>query len=110
MVTVSLENITLDERGIAYIQGTRMKVRHLVRELHQGSSVEEMHEAHPHLTFVEIQDALAYYYANKAKVDREIEAADTLAEELRQYATPLNKETLLARARERGIVLGDRPE
>ncbi len=103
MTIVPIEHISLDERGVAYIAGTRIKVRHIaIAHTEQGFSPVEMREAYPHLSLAQIYAALAYYHDHKPEVDAEIVEADRYAEELRaQQPNPLTREMLEARLRER---------
>ncbi len=69
------EHICLDERNMAFIAGTTMKVVELVAEkLAYGWSPEELHFQHPYLTLGQIYSALAYYADHKEELDREMAA------------------------------------
>lgn len=60
--------------GDAVINGTRFPVRSVVIYILQhGCTPEELVAKFPHLTLAQIHDALAYYYDNRAEIDREIE-------------------------------------
>ncbi len=68
------EHITIDERGVPFIAGTTMKVVELVAEkTAYGWSPEELHLQHPYLTLGQIHSALAYYYDNEEKLNKDIE-------------------------------------
>jgi uncharacterized protein (DUF433 family) len=87
-------HITLDENGVARIDGTRMKVIHVAKERYgHNATVEQMHEAWPHLTLAQIHAALSYYYDHKAEIDAEIERE--LAEDQRQLAAARENESPL---------------
>lgn len=74
MLATTYEHITIDQAGVAYIEGTRMKVVTLVLETTAyGWSADELHFQHPHLTLGQIHSALAYYWDNKEALDFEIE-------------------------------------
>ena len=45
----------------------------VVEKLSHGSSPEEMHFQHPHVSLAQIHAALAYYHDNQATMDEEIE-------------------------------------
>jgi uncharacterized protein (DUF433 family) len=62
MITAPINHICLDERGVAYIAGTRIMVRHVAveRQAH-GASVEQIQGAYPHLSLGQIYAALAHY-------------------------------------------------
>ena len=65
--------IELDERGVAWIAGTRVKVIEVVLDkIAYGSSPEEIHFQHPNLSLAQIHGALTYYYENQERVDEEI--------------------------------------
>jgi uncharacterized protein (DUF433 family) len=76
--------IELDDQGIAWIDGTKVKVMEVVLDkIAYGSSPEEIHFQHPHLSLAQIHGALTYYYENQDKVDEQIrrglEESDKLA-------------------------------
>ena len=62
-ILIADERITLDERGLAYIDGTRIKVLNIAEETLLGRSPQEIQEAHSHLTLAQIHAALSYYLA-----------------------------------------------
>lgn len=71
---VAKSHITIDENGVARIEGTRMKVIHIAEELMlSGATPAEMLKHWPHLTLSQIHAALAYYYDHKADIDAQIE-------------------------------------
>jgi uncharacterized protein (DUF433 family) len=65
--------IEQDDRGIAWIAGTKVKVIEVVLDkIAYGSSPEEIHFQHPHLSLAQIHGALTYYYETQDKVDEQI--------------------------------------
>jgi len=74
MITVEpVTHIHLDERGVAWVDDTNTKVKEIVLDkLADGSSPEEMHEQHPHLSLAQIHAALAYYYDHRETIDAQI--------------------------------------
>jgi uncharacterized protein (DUF433 family) len=96
MVTAPINHIALDERGIAYISDTRIKVSHISIEKNVwGKTPEEIHQDYPHLSLAQIHAALAYYYDHQAEIEAEIAAADQYAEEMRaQQRNPLTRKIL----------------
>jgi uncharacterized protein (DUF433 family) len=79
--------IELDERGVPWVTGTKVKVAEIVLDkIAYGSSPEEIHFQHPHLSLAQIHAALTYYYENQKDLDRQIEAdleeSDRLTREL----------------------------
>jgi uncharacterized protein (DUF433 family) len=87
-VTATLATkIELDDRGTAWIAGTKVKVIEVVLDkIAYGSSPEEIHFQHPNLSLAQIHGALTYYYENQDKVDEQIkrglEESDKLAADL----------------------------
>ena len=87
-------HIWLDDRGLAWIDRTNLKVIEVVMDkLAHGSSPEEMHFQYPHLSLAQIHAALAYYYDHKTEIDAQIEQSLRRYEELRAQGgeTPLRK-------------------
>jgi len=79
--------IELDDRGTAWIAGTKVKVTEVVLDkIAYGSSPEEIHFQHPNLSLAQIHGALTYYYENQDQVDEQIrrglEESDKLAVQL----------------------------
>ena len=73
MTATFATQIELDDRGIAWIAGTKVKVVEVVLDkIAYGSSPEEIHFQHPHLSLAQIYGALTYYYENQDKVDEQI--------------------------------------
>jgi uncharacterized protein (DUF433 family) len=73
MATVVSTLIELDERGVAWITGTKVKVIEVTTDkLAHGSSPEEMHVQYPHLSLAQIYAALAYYYEHQTEFEAEI--------------------------------------
>jgi len=76
--------IELDDRGLAWIAGTKVKVIEVVLDkIAYGSSPEEIHFQYPNLSLAQIHGALTYYYENQDRVDEQIshrlEESDKLA-------------------------------
>ncbi len=85
MPTPAVSMIEIDDRGVAWISGTRIKVIEVaVDKLAHGSSPEEMAAEYPHLSLAQIHAALAYYYAHQTEFDaqiaRQLEEVKALAE------------------------------
>ena len=78
------KHIVLDERGIARIVGSRIKVSDIA--LHKrvyGSGPHEVRAAYPHLGLGEIYSAFAYYYDHQREIDDQIEQDEAEAARLR---------------------------
>ena len=73
MTAVVSTLIELDERGVAWITGTKVKVIEVATDkLVHGSSPEEIHLQYPHLSLAQMYAALAYYYEHRAEFEAEI--------------------------------------
>ena len=86
--------IELDEHGVAWISGTKIKVIEVATDkLAHGSSPEEMHFQYPHLSLAQIHAALACYYDNQDEFDTEIIRQANWARELSEQAknSPLRR-------------------
>lgn len=62
--------------GRPRLAGTRITVQYVVTEIKAGVTPEEIVEDKPHLTLAGIHAALAYYYANKERMDAEFAASE----------------------------------
>lgn len=87
MTAIFATQIELDDRGMAWIAGTKVKVTEVVLDkIASGSSPEEIHFQHPNLSLAQIHGALTYYYENQDLVDEQIrrglEESDKLAVQL----------------------------
>jgi len=73
MSSITTTHIEVDEHGVAWIEGTRVKVIEVaIDKLAHGSSPEEIHFQYPHLSLAQIHAALAFYYDNQAELDADI--------------------------------------
>jgi len=94
--------IELDERGVAWITGTKVKVIEVATDkLAHGSTPEEMHLQYPHLSLAQIYAALAYYYEHQAEFEAEIRRQ---AERAKAWAEAAKDSPLWQRLRERGLL------
>jgi uncharacterized protein (DUF433 family) len=87
VIAVFTTQIELDDQGIAWLGGTKMKVAEVVLDkIAYGWSPEEIHFQHPGLSLAQIHAALTYYYENQAHIDAQIkqrlEQADALAAQI----------------------------
>lgn len=65
--------IELDDKNVAFIAGTNMKLVELISSyLAYGWSPEELHFNYPHLSMGQIHSALAYYFDHQIDIDKEI--------------------------------------
>jgi uncharacterized protein (DUF433 family) len=80
-------HITVDDRGIARIGGTRSRVVDVVLDRRAyGWTPEQIHEQYPHLSLAQIHAAFAYYYDHQAELDEAIAQGLRRVEELRAQA------------------------
>lgn len=64
------KHISIDEIGVAWIQGTRVKVIEVALDhIAHGWSAEEIARQHPELTLGQIHSALSCYYDNKSEFE-----------------------------------------
>jgi uncharacterized protein (DUF433 family) len=97
-------HIVLDERGIAWIDGTNTKVVEVVLDkVAQGWSPEETHFQHPHLPLAKIHAALSYYYDHQAEIDAQIAVEYKEIEILRSQSRQLSRRELEERLRKRQV-------
>jgi uncharacterized protein (DUF433 family) len=102
MSTIAAGHIRVDGKGVAWIEGTQVKVIEVALDkLAHGSSPEEIHFQYPHLSLAQIHAALAYYYDHQTELDSEIERRLSYADELaaRTRDSPLQKKLLIQRGR-----------
>jgi len=73
MTVVTSTHIELDQQGVAWISGTKVKVIEVAFDkLAHGSSPEEIHFQYPHLSLAQIHAALSFYYDHQTELDVEI--------------------------------------
>jgi uncharacterized protein (DUF433 family) len=74
MQATTTAHIHLDERGVAWIDDTNIKVVEVVLDkLAYGWSPEETHAQYPDLSLAQIYAALSYYYDHQQAIDAYIE-------------------------------------
>lgn len=87
MTQTTTAHIHLDDPGRAWIDDTNTKVIEVVLDkLANGSSPEEIHFQHAHLSMAQIHAALSYYYDHQAEFDAEIERQVKEYDDLRAKA------------------------
>jgi uncharacterized protein (DUF433 family) len=80
MTTTSTHHVTLDDRGVAWVDDTNVKVIEVIADhLAHGTSPEEMHLQYPHLSIAQVCAALAYYYDHQLELDQQLD------QQMRQY-------------------------
>ena len=58
--------------GEPIIRGTRLAVRHIVLAEREFGGISGVLTAYPHLSAADVNDALAFYQANRAEIDERI--------------------------------------
>ena len=58
--------------GRPIIEGTRISVRHIAQLYKAGDAVEEILQAHPHLSATAVYDAISYYLDHQHEIEQEI--------------------------------------
>jgi uncharacterized protein (DUF433 family) len=104
MTPATATHIQLDERGVAWIDDTNVKVVEVALEtLAYGARPEEIHEQHQgHLTLAQIHAALAWFYDHRQEMDADI------LRQLQQF-DQLRTQTLDSPGRQRLRGLGKLP-
>lgn len=73
MTAVIESYIEIDENRVAWIADTKVKVIEVALDkLAHGSSPEEIHFQHLHLSMAQIHAALSFYYAHREELEAEI--------------------------------------
>jgi uncharacterized protein (DUF433 family) len=86
-MTILPSHIAIDDKGVARIAGTGIKVVLLIREmLARGETAEQILRGYPQLSLAQVHAALSYYYDHKDEVDAEIRRRADEAEALRAQA------------------------
>jgi uncharacterized protein (DUF433 family) len=74
LVVQPITHIRLDERGVAWIAETNVKVIEVgMDQTAYDWDAEEIHAAHPHLSLAQIHAALSYYHDHKSELDAHME-------------------------------------
>ncbi|MEP6755399.1 MAG: DUF433 domain-containing protein [Chthonomonadales bacterium] len=96
MIAAPIEMIELDERGVAYIFGIRIKVTQIaIESKYNGMSPIDIMEAHPDLSLASIYAALSYYYSHSVELDKQITDEFEYVERMRrEHQDPLRKADL----------------
>ena len=102
MTTVMDGHIVVDDRGIARVGQTRMKVTHLVQEMEsEGLTAKQAAEAFP-LTVADVHAALAYYHDHREEIDAQIrETAELVRRSEALFPKTITREELERRLAER---------
>jgi uncharacterized protein (DUF433 family) len=105
-----LRYISLDERGVAYINGTSMKVAHIAIDAERwGMTPQQIQENYSRLTLDQIDAALAYYHNHRDDIEAQISQENEEYERLlAENPNPFTREQLVERSkqRQRPVTLG----
>ena len=106
MISAPINHISLDEHGVAYISGTRIKVRHLAVERNVWKKPPEaIQQDFPQLSLGQIYAAIAYYCDNQEQLDAEIAEEERFTEQMRsQQSTPLTRQALIERLQKQVVL------
>ena len=93
MTTATIDQIALNEQGVAYIAGLPLRVSDIVRmKQERHMTPEQILAAAPVLSLAQIYAALAYYYAHQEEIDaaeaHRHEAVDSLLSRLQPRHLP----------------------
>ena len=84
MTTAMDGHIVIDDQGVARVEGTRLKVKHLVGVMQANNlSSKELCDGYPDFKPASIHAALAYYYDHREQIDAEIRADEEFADRCR---------------------------
>jgi uncharacterized protein (DUF433 family) len=82
--TIVTSHIVLDEKGVAWIDDTNIKVIEVAMDrVDWDWGPEAIRRQHPELSLAQIHAALSYYYDHQAKFDAEIQQADKQAQAMK---------------------------
>jgi uncharacterized protein (DUF433 family) len=103
MTAAPIYHICLDDRGVAYIAGTSMKVAYVAVDAYTWDMTpQQIQKNYPKLSLAQIHAALAYYHDHQAEIDTQLAAWDEEYEQLRATTpNPLTREQLEERWRQR---------
>lgn len=89
LVETRYAHIVIDNDGVPYIAGTKMKVIELVlAQSAYGWSPAELHFQYPHLSLGQIHSALAFYWDHQDDLDQDIARRREQIAQLRQSTPP----------------------
>jgi uncharacterized protein (DUF433 family) len=94
MIAAPINHVVLDERGVAYIRGTTLKVAHIaVDSVEWGMAPQQIRDNYPQLSLAQIHAALAYYHDHQEQMDAWIAQETEEYERLRaEHPNPITRE------------------
>ncbi len=87
--TMNTNTIHLDERGVAWIGDSNIKVVEVILDYIQSQSPEQIHAEYPHLSLAQIRAAVAYYGEHTQEIDTLMQQWQERYET--EYAKPENQ-------------------
>jgi uncharacterized protein (DUF433 family) len=85
-MSTAIDTLLVSSRGVSggrlRLEGTRITVNQIVVWYKQGYGPEEIADQYPQLTLAQAYAALAYYHANTAEVEADLNAEQLEAESL----------------------------
>lgn len=101
MTIAPINHISLDERGIAYVTGSSIRVADIVVDAYTWNlPPAQIRDNYPSLSLAEIHAALAYYHDHQSEIDRQLDEANREYEQARANApNPLTRADFEARLR-----------
>ncbi len=82
-------HIHRDERGVAWIDDSNIKVVEVILDHVQGQSPDQLHKDYPHLSLAQIYAAIAYYYDYQSEINALMQQWQTRYET--EYVKPENQ-------------------
>jgi uncharacterized protein (DUF433 family) len=103
LVVEPITHIRLDERRVAWIADTNVKVIEVAMDhIAYDWDAEEIHAAHPHISLAQIHAALSYYHDHKLEMDGNMQRQLESYRRLRgEAAGQLTRAPLEARLRDK---------
>lgn len=80
--------------GRPILKGSRISVRHIAQLYKTGDTIEEILQAHPHLSAAAVYDAISYYLDHQQEIEQEI-AENRLEALTAKYGLEINERGLL---------------
>jgi uncharacterized protein (DUF433 family) len=87
MTSVAVGQVEIDDRGVAFVGRTRMKVSQIVAERKAwGLTPEQIAANHETITLSEVYTALAWYADHREAIDNELASTNEFAAESREQS------------------------
>ena len=92
VVVAPINHVSVDDRGVAFISGTSIKVQDIVTDTYKWNLTPvQIQDNYPRLSLAEIHSALAYYHDHKAEIDRQSAESDREYSRSRPHSNPLSR-------------------